>query len=467
MIVPTDPSYPVYPIFAFLGFVCVLIPLPWHFQAWNSGTCLFMMWTALSCLIGFVNSVVWRESIADVAPIWCDISTRLMIGIAVGIPTASLCINRRLYKIASCQTVSISKAEKRRAVLVDLAIGLGIPFVQMPLQFVVQGHRYDILENVGCYPTTYNVVPAYPLSILWPNFINLISACYAILTLRAFLQRRARFAEFLSTTTGLTPARYFRLMALASLELLLNLPITSYGLYLTASRSRIAPWISWNNTHADFLYVGQIPAIFWRSDHHTQTTVELSRWVGIICAICFFAFFGFAAEARKHYRIAFWAVAKRFGYNPPANGALPFPRLRWPWKKSAATLPSSAGPKLLPLSLPLTPIKQRPDSLFDDSTRTECDTDAHSQLSVEKACEFIMPSPSSSAYSPPQYARRIEVGAYTNSPFSSPTDSESTAAPTPTSDSDSESTAPRTLTPSHPQRPRPTTWPSLNMPRTS
>jgi hypothetical protein len=50
------------------------------------------------------------------------------------IPVASLCINHRLYHVASCKTVSISKAEKRRAVLVDLAIGLGIPFIQGPLR---------------------------------------------------------------------------------------------------------------------------------------------------------------------------------------------------------------------------------------------------------------------------------------------------------------------------------------------
>ncbi|KAJ7858586.1 hypothetical protein B0H13DRAFT_1640411, partial [Mycena leptocephala] len=51
----------------------------------------------------------------------------------VVIPVASLCINRQLYKIASCSSVSASKAEKRRAVLVDLAIGPGISIIQMPM----------------------------------------------------------------------------------------------------------------------------------------------------------------------------------------------------------------------------------------------------------------------------------------------------------------------------------------------
>ena len=44
---------------------------------------------------------------------------------------ASLVINRRLYKIASTSSVSTSRAERRRAILIDLAIGMGIPIATM------------------------------------------------------------------------------------------------------------------------------------------------------------------------------------------------------------------------------------------------------------------------------------------------------------------------------------------------
>jgi len=37
-----------------------------------------------------------------------------MVGVAVAIPAASLCINRRLYKIASCQTATITLAHVRQ-----------------------------------------------------------------------------------------------------------------------------------------------------------------------------------------------------------------------------------------------------------------------------------------------------------------------------------------------------------------
>ncbi len=71
--VMSDPTYPVFSIFACLGFILVLIPLPWHFQAWNAGTCLYMAWTAVACLNQFVNSVVWHGNAYNPAPVWCDI----------------------------------------------------------------------------------------------------------------------------------------------------------------------------------------------------------------------------------------------------------------------------------------------------------------------------------------------------------------------------------------------------------
>lgn len=42
-----------------------------------------------------------------------DIASRLIVGIAVGIPAASLCIIRRLYKIATVQAVTISRGQVR------------------------------------------------------------------------------------------------------------------------------------------------------------------------------------------------------------------------------------------------------------------------------------------------------------------------------------------------------------------
>jgi hypothetical protein len=74
------------------------------------------------------------------------------------------------------------------------------------------------------------VIPAYPLSYLCRNIINLIYACYVVLTLRESLYCSAQFALLLS---ALSMSRYFRLMSLTTIELVRNTPISAYGLYLS------------------------------------------------------------------------------------------------------------------------------------------------------------------------------------------------------------------------------------------
>ena len=46
------------------------------------------------------------------------------------------------------------------------------------LIFVI-GHRFDILEDLGCYPSIYNTLPAYFLVFMWPVVIGCVSFIYS------------------------------------------------------------------------------------------------------------------------------------------------------------------------------------------------------------------------------------------------------------------------------------------------
>ncbi|PFH48838.1 hypothetical protein AMATHDRAFT_49183 [Amanita thiersii Skay4041] len=308
-------SYPnwIYSMFSFIGFLLVTIPFPWHLEAWNTGTCLYMAWTGLACLNQFINSIIWNGNAYKRAVIWCDISTRFMIGSTVAIPAASLCINRRLYHIASVRSVTHSRAEKRRAVMVDLAIGIGLPILEMILQYIPQGHRFNIFEDIGCYPFTYNTWVAVLLVYLPPILIGLVSAVYCCLSIRLFYQSRAQFKEILSNSSNLNTNRYLRLMMLAGTEIVCTVPIGIYALYLNI-KAHLNPWKSWADTHSGFSRIDQIPALIWRSNPILESSLELTRWLIIVCAFIFFAYFGFADEARKNYRSAVQSVAKKVGY---------------------------------------------------------------------------------------------------------------------------------------------------------
>ena len=102
----TDPTFTLFPIMAGLSFLLVLVPLPWHLEAWNSGTCYYMMWTALACLNQFVNSVVWSSDALNRAPVWCDIcefqSLRSRVSLLNSINSYTYYACRRVWNPCFC-----------------------------------------------------------------------------------------------------------------------------------------------------------------------------------------------------------------------------------------------------------------------------------------------------------------------------------------------------------------------------
>ncbi|TFK95865.1 putative fungal pheromoneG-protein-coupled receptor [Pterulicium gracile] len=309
----SDPLYPLYSVAAFLGFIAVLAPLPWHLQAWNVGTCAYMIWTALACLNCFTNSVVWSNDAINRAPIWCDISIRIFAGATLGIPASALCIVRRLYKIASLNSTSVTRAEKRRAVMLDLFIAVVFPIILTALQYVVQGHRFDVIEEVGCMVFLYNTPVAYVITFMWPVIFGVVSAVYCVLSLLAFRRRQLDLQQFMHTNKSMTINRYLRLMALASVETICTTPLAIFVIVLNSTTMPVQSWVSWEDTHFNFSRVAQIPSVMWRTNHLLVVSLQLSRWAPILCAFVFFMFFGFAEESRKNYAALFRSIARYIG----------------------------------------------------------------------------------------------------------------------------------------------------------
>ena len=61
------------------------------------------------------------------------IAIRFNAGISFAVPATVLCINRRLYLLASQTSVIPSKADKNRELIIDLVIGIGLPMIVMAL----------------------------------------------------------------------------------------------------------------------------------------------------------------------------------------------------------------------------------------------------------------------------------------------------------------------------------------------
>ncbi|KDQ50788.1 hypothetical protein JAAARDRAFT_211492 [Jaapia argillacea MUCL 33604] len=318
------PPSAVFSAFSFVAFVLVLIPSFWQFEAWNVGVCCYILWTASQILNLFINSIIWDHNTINWAPVWCDISTRIWIGATIGIPTASLCINRRLYHVSRAKGDLGSSHEKRRVIITDLSLCVGIPLLEMVMAFILQGHRFDIFEDVGCFPVVYNTPPAYALVAAWPLAISAISAVYGGLTIIGLARLQKHMSNVFAGNRNLSRRRYIRPMALAGAEILVGIPLSALCIS-TNVQGGISHWISFSDTHWNFSEVDQIPSIFWKSTYPYSVGIELSRWYPIICASLFFCFFGLGQEAWDHYRGLYAHVIRKWGWgrakqdNPEPN----------------------------------------------------------------------------------------------------------------------------------------------------
>jgi len=320
MALPPPPNQ-VYSAFSFIAFVMCAIPFYWHLEAWNTGTCLYMAWTGLGCFMQCINSIVWNNNMIDKAPIYSDIVARIQAALNVAIPACSLCINRRLYKIATIKAVMVTRSEKRRGVIIDLLIGLGIPLLQMITQYIVSGHRYNIFEDFGPCLSIVLVPETFYLYYAWPVAIGCVSLVYCVMTIYTFYKREHQFRQIMSTNRTLNRSRYFRLMALSSIEILGTIPLGTYWIVFNASKG-IQPWKGWAWEHADYSRVEQVPAFAWKADPGAVTGLEAFRWSLVACAFIFFAFFGFADEARQHYRLVYTSLASRMGITTSSGTTL-------------------------------------------------------------------------------------------------------------------------------------------------
>ncbi|TFK67122.1 STE3-domain-containing protein [Pluteus cervinus] len=304
----------IFSVFSFLGFMACMVPLPWHLEAWNAGMCLYMVWTGLGCLILFINSIVWHHNAINWSPIWCDITSRYIVGLNFAIPATCLAVTRRLYYIIAIR-IPAGKVDNHRAVIVDIAIGLGIPFLGMVIQYIPQGHRFNIFEDIGCWPFTWNTIVGLAFVCLPPVGICLISGVYAVLGIHSFWKSRTDIDEILLGMghRNLTPSRYIRLLCFSSLGVLITIPFALYELGLNLHNGFVQPWTGWRATHVGFQRVDQWPAIIWKSKSYFVIPLEGSRWSVVGSAVLFFVFFSFADEAIKKYRSALRAVSTNIG----------------------------------------------------------------------------------------------------------------------------------------------------------
>ncbi|CAL1697592.1 unnamed protein product [Somion occarium] len=297
------------PIGSILAALLVLLPLPGHWRARNVPTISIIAWLFVINVAHAVNTIAWAHNVDLKLLVWCDIVIRVELGGNVALPAACFCLCMHLERVASIRMVQITAEDKRRRMIIDLLICWGMPFVYMGLWYIVQGHRFDIVENFGCRGEDYVSVPQFCLVWLPPIFLALGTFVFAGLSFMHFFRRRASFARHLASSSGLNPSRYLRLMSMSVVEMfwsLIVVGITCWFNYRTGMR----PWTNWDDVHFNFSRIDRyptaiIPQASLKWTYFVWWTLPISTYIFVL-------FFAFGQDAMKEYRSWFQYLARPF-----------------------------------------------------------------------------------------------------------------------------------------------------------
>ncbi|KAF8230894.1 STE3-domain-containing protein [Tricholoma matsutake] len=295
----------VFSLFSFIGILLCCIPFPRHLQSWNTGTCLLMAWDGVACLVYFINSIIWSSNTNNSAPVWCDITSCFGNAVAVAIPTAVMCATRRLYLVVTRNTID-TRAKRRHAVIVDLALGFGIPVIAAILLYIPQNGRFLLYEDFGPLAIVSNTPVGIVLQTMPQLLISLVCTVYSVMIIYILREKRLRLSEILSSNSNMSTSTYVRLLIIAVIGSAVLLPLCIW-LFIDPWSS-VYPWPGWKETHADMSYIQKVPARVWRSDPSLLYNLEITRWEYVLCAFLFFACFGLHHEARASYQ----SVIRRF-----------------------------------------------------------------------------------------------------------------------------------------------------------
>ncbi|KAJ7604449.1 fungal pheromone STE3G-protein-coupled receptor [Roridomyces roridus] len=294
----------------FVASFLILVTIPHHWRVRNCATLSIIAWLLAFNLVYGVDAAIWSGNVDIVAPVWCDIATKIILGAKTSITGCSLCLAMQLHRIANCAV----RPRGYRDRVAELALCWGFAFMIMGLHYIVQGHRFDIIQDLGCWPTIYVSWPSVLILTVPQLSAAILALVYSTLAFVEIYRRRRTFRTVLAkcdTGAGraLTLAQYFRL-------LLTVFFLGSYNVVLISVSASddyahgLEPWTNWTDIHSGFSIIGQwtpkdLGPVDWRYIYAFWLAVPLT-------GLLFFVIFGIGAEANREYGAIWKAVTCLF-----------------------------------------------------------------------------------------------------------------------------------------------------------
>ncbi|KZV69630.1 fungal pheromone STE3G-protein-coupled receptor [Peniophora sp. CONT] len=318
-----DPTYPLFSVASLIAATMLLLVLLNSFirQSWNLGVIFLCFWLFLEDLTSAIGTIIWSDNADIKLYVYCDIVTHLQLATAIVKPMATLIITRRLYIIASLESVDLA-SERRREMFIEWTLGLGIPV--LVADYVNQIARFEVLEGFGCTNASNGSILSLLIEQSWyivPTSVSV--ALYYPRVVRMFYKQRRDVDRFrvLDSKNSVSRLNYLRVLALASIDIVLTLPFGIVSVVLTVTSALDQPgafnfYPGWTAIHSNWA-----PGYITCAELKGFGTASLALqyfifWTGPVLSFVIFGLFGMTTEARASYWRVICTIGDWFGWHP-------------------------------------------------------------------------------------------------------------------------------------------------------
>ncbi|KIJ22555.1 hypothetical protein M422DRAFT_40025 [Sphaerobolus stellatus SS14] len=253
-------------------------------------------------MIGGINAAAWSDNTDVKLVIWCDITTKIYVGFSAGVPAASMCNLRVLERVTAPSRRRPNKSlNTRKERMIEVFLCIIFPLVFVALHYIVEGHRFDIYEVVGCRATY--VLNWYALVLIWitPLLLALLSCTYAGLILRNLIWNRVTLSACLNNSaSSIGLSRYIRLLLLSSITVVYEAAFDVYLIVYNLKINGVSPITSWHDVQLEFSRIARYSRFLL--PNAVLVPLMMTWWIPTSACLLFLFCFVLGDEAIKDYR---------------------------------------------------------------------------------------------------------------------------------------------------------------------
>ncbi|TEB23054.1 STE3-domain-containing protein [Coprinellus micaceus] len=266
-------------------------------------TLALVLWLTMSNVLHGINNSLFANTVAVKSFVWCDISTKFLLGVNVAVPGALLCIGRRLELVSSTRKIVESKVVKRNMMMFEILCCFVFPVIYMTLHLLAQHHRFDIIEDFGCFAAVHPSTPGLILVWVLPLAIGAASLLLSGLAVQHSLRvTGSAFLTHLEPRTTMSSSHFTRRVITSTVMTCVSVITSLFGVFTVPA---LVPWKSWEWAHAR---MGE--AVVLAKEEIGSTRM---RWWSILAMSVAYILlsYGLGEEARDMYKWIGTTFAKR------------------------------------------------------------------------------------------------------------------------------------------------------------